>query len=1147
MSNKKQFVHLHVHTIYSLLDGACKIGQLCSKAQEMGFPALAITDHGNLFGVIKFYKTARKYGIKPIIGQEFYISPTTRFDRSMDEKRASNHLILLAKNNEGYTNLAKLSSLAYLEGHYYKPRIDLEILAQHNKGIIGLSGCMKGAIPEAINEGNERKASHWLESYLDILGRENFFLELMDQGLPEQKRVNRGLVRLAKKHNVRLVASNDCHYIERADAPVQDILMCIQTGKTVQDKNRLRFNSDQFYLRSAEEMWQLFGSEAEEALHNTIAIAEMCNVEIPLGQRLLPEFTPPDGQSPKQYLRRLVEQGLRQRFKKLDQRYLERMETELSIINRMKFDSYFLIVWDFVRFAKENNIPVGPGRGSAAGSLVAYALGITDVDPIANGLLFERFLNPERVSLPDIDIDFCYEKRPQVIDYVRRKYGNRRVAQIITFGTMKARNAIRDVGRALGIPLAVSDRTAKLVPERLDIRQALRSVSELRDMYNNDPQIKRLLDIAMAVEGNVRHPSIHAAGVVIADRDLTEVVPLYKPATEDEIATQFDMYEVEEIGLLKMDFLGLKNLTIIDRTVEKIRKTRGIEIDWEKIPLDDEKTYQMLQEGKTTGVFQLESTGMTELVRRLRPECFEDIIALLALYRPGPLQSGLVSDFIDRKHGKKEIIYDHPLLEPILKETYGIILYQEQVMQIANVMAGFTMGEADVLRRAMGKKKMQEMAAQKSKFISRVVEKGIDQTVAQKIFDQMEYFAGYGFNKSHSAAYAVVTFRTAYLKAHFPVEFMASLMSVDMGDMEKMAHYFSVCKEMGIRIYPPDINESFADFTVVGNHIRFGLAAVKNVGESAVESIIKIRKAGGAFKSLYDFCNRTVGGAVNSRMIEALIKCGAFDSLGATRPQLLAALPRALELATGRQRDRAAGQSSLFDLLGERQPSLQEELLPDVPDWQLKKKLQYEKSLLGFYVTGHPLDKYVADINSFTNVTSKNLRLKKPNEEVTYIGVINKISTKFDKYTHSIAFVEAEDYEGKVELIVFANAYEKYKNLLTEDAVLWFRGRVNTRNDVHKIQVLEVKTPEELRKQKAYSLEIKFPLYVVTDTFLDQIKNILERHKGRQRVRLVVEKPGAGEITIQAGRTFYVSIDDELITDLVENVEGEKVLTFAEK
>lgn len=1147
MENKKQFVHLHIHTIYSLLDGACKIEQLCSKAQKLGFPALAITDHGNLFGIIKFYKTARKYGIKPIIGQEFYISPTTRFDRSMDEKSASNHLILLAKDNEGYTNLAKLSTRAYLEGHYYKPRIDLEILAQYSKGIIGLSSCIKGAIPEAINEDNEQKAIHWLEKYLDILGRENFFLELMDQGLQEQKKINRGLLRLAKKYNVRVVATNDCHYIERSDAPVQDILMCIQTGKTLQDKSRMRFNSDQFYLKSTEEMWQIFGSESEEALLNTIAIAEMCNVEIPLGQRLLPEFTPPNGESPSEYLRRLVEQGLRQRFKKLDPRYIERAETELSIINRMKFDSYFLIVWDFVRFAKENNIPVGPGRGSATGSLVAYALGITDIDPIANGLLFERFLNPERVSLPDIDIDFCCEKRPQVIDYVRRKYGTRRVAQIITFGTMKARNAVRDVGRALGIPLTVSDRTAKLIPERMDIKEALHSVQELREMYNQDQQIKQLLDIAMAVEGNVRHPSIHAAGVVIADRDLDEIVPLYKPASEDEIATQFDMHEVEEIGLLKMDFLGLKNLTIIDRTIEKVRKTKGVEIDWEKIPLNDEKTYQMLQEGRTTGVFQLESAGMTELVRRLKPECFEDLVALLALYRPGPLKSGMVSDFIERKHGRKEIIYDHPLLEPILKETYGIILYQEQVMQIANVMAGFSMGEADVLRRAMAKKMSEQMAVQKAKFVSRAMERGIDQTVAQKICDQIGYFAEYGFNKSHSAAYAVVTFRTAYLKAHYPVEFMASLMTVDMGDIEKMAHYFSVCKEMGIRVYPPDINESFADFTVVGNHIRFGLAAVKNVGESAVESIIKIRNEGGAFKSLFDFCNRTVGRAVNTRMIEALIKCGAFDSLGATRPQLLAALPQALELATGRQRDRAAGQSSLFDLLGERQPALQEETLPDVPDWPLKKKLQYEKSLLGFYVTGHPLDKYFADINSFTNVTSKSLRLKKPDEEVTYIGVVNKIIPKSDKHGHSIAFVEAEDYEGTVELIVFASAYEKYKSLISDDAVLWFKGRVNTRNDVYKIQVLEIKTPEELREQKANALEIKFPLYAVNDSFLEQIKNVLVRHKGRQRVRLVVEKPGVGEVTIQTGRNFYVSINDELITDLLEKVEGEKVLTFAEK
>lgn len=1147
MAGEKDFVHLHIHTIYSLLDGACKIEELCQRARELGFSALGITDHGNMFGGIKFYKTCRNYGIKPIIGQEFYISPTTRFDRSMEEKQAAQHLILLAKSYAGYINLAKLSSMAYLEGHYYKPRIDLELLGEYGKEIIGLSACLKGAIPEALIEGNERKASQMLDTYQQIFGKENFFLELIDQGLSEQKKVNRGLLRLAKKHNAPVVASNDCHYLRQADAPMQDILLCIQTGKSVYEKNRLRFDSDQFYLKSAEEMGQIFSTECPEALTNTLLINEMCNVTLPFGQRLLPKFKIPEGKSLAELLRSLAMDGLYRRFSQPEERYITRLEEELQIIHRTGFDSYFLIIWDLVRFAKENNIPVGPGRGSASGSLVAYALGITDIDPILYGLLFERFLNPERISLPDIDIDFCFEKRPQVLSYIRHKYGYRRVSQIITFGTMKARNAVRDVGRALGIPLPVSDKLAKLIPERLDIKTALQTVSELKEQYSTNEQMRRVLDIAMAVEGNVRHVSIHAAGVVIADRDLTDIIPLYKPSGEEEIATQYDMHEVEEIGLLKMDFLGLKNLTVIERTREKVRKAKGVEIDWQKISLQDTKTYQMLQEGKTTGVFQLESSGMTEMVKRLRPETFEDLVAVLALYRPGPLQSGMVSDFIERKHGRKEIVYDHPLLEPILKETYGIILYQEQVMQIANVLAGFSLGEADVLRRAMGKKEKDKMAAQRTKFVQRAVENGIDQAVAEKIYDQMDYFAGYGFNKSHSAAYALITFRTAYLKAHYPVEFMASLMTSDMGDIEKMAHYFSVCKEMGIRIYPPDINESFSDFTVVGNHIRFGLAAVKGVGETAVSAIIKSRIEGGGFKSLEDFCQRASGGALNSRMIASLIKCGAFDSLQATRPQLLASLPEALAMASSYQRDRASGQASLFDLMGQRQPQLLPIKLPDVGDWSLKKKLGYEKELLGFYVTGHPLDKYVADVNSFSNVTTQKLRLKKEREEVRFIGVVSKVTPKFDKYQHTIAFVEMEDYEGKVEVIFFKDAYERYKHILQKDAVLWIKGRVTTRNEANKIQVFEVKVPEELRREKANFLEIRLPLYCAEDKILEQISALLLQHKGNTRVRIIIDKPGAGAITIQTGRSFYVTISDELITQLMENVEGEKVLTFADK
>lgn len=1146
MEQQKQFVHLHNHTVYSLLDGACKIKELCERAKELGFIALGITDHGNLFGVMKFYEIAREMGIKPIIGQEFYFSATTRFDRQSDEKRAPHHLVLLAKSFTGYINLARLSSLAYLEGHYYKPRIDVELLAQYGEDLIGLSACLKGVIPEALAEGDERQAIRWLETYLQIFGRENFFLELMDQGLPEQKKVNQGLLRLAKKYDVSVVATNDCHYIYPEDAAIHDVLLCIQTNKTVNEPNRMRFGSKQFYLKSAEEMERIF-AEVPSALKNTLLISEMCNVELKFDQRYLPRFEPPEGKTHAEYLRELAWAGLARRFNPPPPEYVKRLEYELNVINRTGFDSYFLVINDMVHYAKENQIPVGPGRGSSAGSLVAYALGITDIDPIAYGLLFERFLNPERVSMPDIDIDFCYEKRPQILAYVRNKYGSRRVAQIITFGTMKARNAVRDVARALGINQQITDKLAKLIPDRMTIKEAIDKIAELKEEYLNNPNIRQLLDIAQAVEGNVRHASIHPAGVVIADRDLLDILPLYKPSNEEEIATQLDMHDVEKIGLMKMDILGLKNLTIIQRTIDKVKKTKNVIVDWSQIPLTDTKTYQMLQEGNTVGVFQLESTGMTEVIKRLRPQCIEDLMAALALYRPGPLKSGMITDFIERKHGLREILYDHPSLEPILKETYGIILYQEQVMQIANVLAGFSLSKADVLRRAMGKKKKEDMKAMREEFIAGAVARGVDIIVAEKIYDQIDHFGGYGFNKSHSAAYAIITFRTAYLKAHYPVEFMAALMTSDMNDTDKLAHYFTVAKEMGIHIYPPDINESFLDFTVVGNHIRVGLAAVKNVGQGAAEYIIETRQRGGPFTSLQDFCFRTAGGPLNIRTIESLIKCGAFDSLGLNRPQMMEILPRILELASNRQRERASGQRSMFDLLEERQPEIPHIVVRDLPDWDLKKKMGYEKALLGFYVTGHPLDKYIAEINSFTNITSQKLQLKKENEEVSFIGVVAKVTHKFDRNRNPIAFVDMEDYEGKVEVIFFYEMFEKYKQFLRVDTLLWIKGRVTLRNDAHKIQVLEVKTPEELRREKAKILQIKIPIFNVEEKVLLQIRNLLLQHKGATPVRIIVDKPGAGEVAVQTGRSFSVTITDELMTSLLKDVEGEKVLTFAER
>jgi DNA polymerase-3 subunit alpha len=1142
----QDFIHLHVHSEYSLLDGACRLDSLCKRIQELKMTAVGVTDHGNLFGAIEFYKTARSYGIKPIIGAEFYIAPTSRFDKNLQEKKAAQHIILLAENFSGYLNLIKLSSLAFTEGFYYKPRIDYELLERHHEGLIGLSACLKSPISEAIIERRDRLANQLVDRFKQILGPQNFFLELMDQGLAEQKTVNQAKLELAKKHSLPLVATNDCHYLHKEDVEAHDILLCIQTGKTINEQKRLKFASDEFYVKTADEMARLFG-EIPEALANTVRIAERCNVTIPFRQKLLPQYQPPHGKTPTQYLRELVYARLNNRYSTVTDEHRQRIEEELRVISEMGFESYFLIVWDFVRFAKENNIPVGPGRGSAAGSLVSYVLGITDIDPLPHGLIFERFLNIGRVTMPDFDIDFCYEKRGRVINYVKQKYGEKNVAQIITFGTMKAKNAVRDVGRALAIPLNIVDRIAKLIPDNMPLAAAVREVKELREAQSQDPSVEKLLRIAQAIEGSVRHASTHAAGVVIADRDLSDIVPIYRSPTENEIATQYTMKQVEEIGLLKIDFLGLKNLTIIENTVEQVEKVHGIKIDWETVPLNDPKTYALLQVGRTFGIFQLESSGMRDLGKRLMPETFEDLVAFLALYRPGPLGSGMVDDFISRKQGRKEIIYDHPLLEPILKETYGIILYQEQVTQIAHALAGFTLSEGDLLRRAMGKKIREEMAAQKESFVNRAAQNGVDRMVAEKIFDRMEYFAGYGFNKSHSAAYALITFRTAYLKAHFPVEYMAALMTSEIGNNEKLGMYIGVCKEMGIKILPPDVNESYANFTVVGENVRFGLAAVKNVGESAVNAIIDARRSGGLFTDFRDFCMRVDLTALNARMLEALIRCGAFDSLGAYRSQLLQILPEVLEIAIAYQQDKRAGQSTLFELMDESTAGGEDQKmrLPGVPDWTTKEKLQNEKDLIGFYITGHPLDRFLVDLHSFGTLTSQELKTRKANTEVQIIGIITKVSPKLDRHGHTMAFVQLEDYEGMTELLVFRDAYEKYRKFLSADNVIWVKGVVNTRNGEHKIQVLEICLPEEVREKLTKVVDIHVMLSDLEDAHLAELRQILSRHKGGCKVRITVERPGIGNIGVLAGPQYQVKPSDELVKDL-DALHMEKVLTFSE-
>ena len=1130
---RPEFIHLHVHSEYSLLDGACRFDPLFKKLQSLGMNAIALTDHGNLFGAVDFYKKAKAAGIKPILGCEFYVAPASRFERKSQEYAAANHLVLLAKSYEGYLNLAKLSSIAHTEGFYYKPRIDMEVLEKYSRELICLTSCIKGIIPERLIEGKTKKAEESLDQFLQIFGKENLYLEIQDQGLAEQKTANRGLVRLAKKADLPLVATNDCHYLNKEDAEIHDILLCIQTGKTLEEKDRLRFNSKEFYVKSADEMAALF-SETPQALSITLEIAEKCHPEIRFNQTLVPRYKPPEGITQEEYLRKLVGEGLKIRYKEITDEIRERAELELKTILETGFDSYFLIVWDFVRYAKESGVAVGPGRGSAAGSIASYALGITDIDPLEHGLLFERFLNAERVSMPDIDIDFDDLNRDRVIKYVREKYGAANVAQIITFGTMKAKNAVRDVGRVMAIPLGTVNRIAKLIPDNTPLSQALSQVEDLRTLSDQDAQIKKLLQNAQAIEGMVRHCSTHAAGVVIADRDLSDIVPIYKSPNTDDIATQYTMKQVEDIGLLKMDFLGLKNLTIIEDTIRRVKKTKGIEVRWEAVPLNDRATYELLSSGNTFGVFQLESSGMRDLVRRLVPRTFPDITALLALYRPGPLRSGMVDDFIASKHGRKEIVYAHDLLKPILEETYGVILYQEQVMEIAQVMAGYSLGEADILRRAMGKKEEKVMNEQKSAFVERAEKRGIQRRVAEKIVDLILYFAGYGFNKSHSAAYALITYRTAYLKAHYPVEYTASLLSSEIGNNEKLVYYLGVCKEMGIPILPPDVNESFTTFTAVGDKIRFGLAGIKNVGEAAVNQIIEERIKNGPFKSFQDFAIRAPSSALSSRLLEALIKCGAFDSLGAYRSQLMQIMEEVLGMASMYQKEKNSAQFSFLDLLGDRQGKndpYQTPPLPQVAPWSEKEKLQYEKQYIGFYVTGHPLNGHRVDLFSLSSTDTRTLKLKKDKDEVSLVGLITNITPKLDRNGNTYAHVVLDDFQGSVRLIFFSRMYEQYKHLLEVDRAVYIRGHVSIGRNEPEILVQELLAPTEARKKLAKMVDFEISPQDATEENLERIRELCRKYKGRLKLRITMNKPGVGRFSLEAGKQLSVAPADELIKE----------------
>ncbi len=1064
------FVHLHTHTEYSLLDGAGKITKAVSRAKELGMPALAITDHGVMYGVIDFYKAAKKGGIKPVIGCEVYVAPRSRFDRDARKDSKQYHLVLLARNREGYNNLMELVTRGFSEGFYYKPRVDHELLRRYSRGLIALSACIVGEIPMALLENREEDARKLLTFYRETFGSENFFLEMQDHGLAEQKTVNPRLLNLARETDTPLVVTNDLHYIAREDAEAHDVLLCIQTGKIREDEQRIRFSTDEFYLKSAAEMAALFPN-SPDALMNTLQIAEACNLEFDFGQTHLPGYEIPKQYDDNGYLREVCLQGAKKRYGyNLPDHVRERLDYELAVIAEMGYASYFLVVWDFVSYAHKNGIMVGPGRGSAAGSLVAYSLEITNIDPLKYGLLFERFLNPERVSMPDIDIDFCYEKREKVIEYVVNKYGEDAVAQIITFGTMAARAAVRDVGRVLNIPYAEVDKIAKMIPfeVNISIKEALDKSPDLKALYKKEDKVRQLIDLSVAVEGLPRHASTHAAGVVISKDRLVTHVPLQKSG-EEGMVTQFPMGTLEELGLLKMDFLGLRTLTIMGEALRLIKQSLGKEIELASLPLDDGLTYCLLSQGDTSGVFQLESSGMRSILRELKPNVFEDIIAVVALYRPGPMEQ--ISTFIGNKHGHNPIHYLHADLEPILQETYGIMVYQEQIMQVASTMAGFSLGEADLLRRAIGKKKLEVLNQQRELFVAGCVAKGHPKRMADELYDLIVKFASYGFNKSHAAAYALIAYQTAYLKANFPTQYMAALLTGVMATTDKVAGYIADCKRMEIDVQPPEINFSEANFIVAGEKlIRYGLAAVKNVGLGAIESILAARQEKGNFTSLRDFCSRVDLRSCNKKVLESLIKCGAFDSLGGSRNQYLAVLDETISAAQTMNRERQNGQMSMFELVEEEVDchwlQLRDEL-PDLPLLSPRARLNMEKESLGLYLSGHPLEEYQQLLKLYAGFSEIVSLAESPNnQQVVVAGMISTVKHLVTKTGKPMAFFLLEDLVSSIEVVVFSSVYEKARQSLENDMVVLVRGRIDHKDEGEVKMIAEdiLPLPKEVKE-----------------------------------------------------------------------------------
>ncbi|MEJ2470987.1 MAG: DNA polymerase III subunit alpha [Desulfuromonadales bacterium] len=1154
------FVHLHVHTQYSLLDGAIRIRDLVERAREYRMPAMAITDHGNMFGALEFYTKAHEAGVKPIIGCEVYVAPDSRHDKTgaASSGDASGHLVLLAKNRTGYRNLCRLVSTAYQDGFYYRPRIDWTLLQEHNEGLIALTACLGGELPSLISRGRMDQARQRVAEMAQVFDNNRLYLELQENFLPEQEPVNKGLIELGHELGLPLVATNDCHYLTRDDAFAHEVLLCIQTGKTLDDPNRMRFANDEFYVKTPEEMSELFKS-LPEAISNTVEVAERCNLELDVsGKNYHFPMVPLDaGQTPAQALEQQAAEGLEERIVEIRKlrpdfneedhaAYRARLEQELKIINQMGFPDYFLIVADFINWAKDHDIPVGPGRGSAAGSLVAYALKITDIDPRPYHLLFERFLNPERVSMPDIDVDFCINGREAVISYVRETYGKDNVAQIITFGSMLARAVIRDVGRGMGMAYGEVDTIAKLIPnptgKKVTLKDALKQEPRLRELVEKDARIKKLFDVALSLEGLTRHASTHAAGVVVTPEPLTNYLPLYVDPKSEGQVTQFDMGYVEKIGLVKFDFLGLKTLTVIDKTVRLIQESEP-EFDLKLIPQDDTETFQLLSRGETTGVFQLESSGMKEYLIKLKPSRFEDLIAMVALYRPGPLGSGMVDSFIKRKHGAEEFSYDFDQLEPILRDTYGVIVYQEQVMQIAQVLGNYTLGGADLLRRAMGKKKPEEMAKQKKNFLAGAKQNKLDPKKAEAVFDQMEKFAEYGFNKSHSAAYALVAYQTAYLKAHYPVAFMAALLTEDMENTDKVIKNINEIRNMGIAILPPDINASLRHFTVHEADIRFGLGAVKGVGGAAVEAIVEAREQK-PFASMQDFCERVDMRRVNKRVVEALIKCGAFDSLQAKRAQFLAALEEAMDYGQKVQREKASGQESLFgtnEIVTQNGHAYGQ--LPDIEEWPENILLANEKEAIGFYITGHPLARHGDAIKRFSTCDTAGLIERADKEEVSVCGIVTGVKLLNTRKGDRMAFVTLEDLSGFVEMVVFPETYTAAAELLNSEEPLLVKGTVDVGEDACKILVNEVLSLKEMQQRMTRLVHFRLTTPGLEERQLRALKDIMMRYRGDCEALIHLVVPNRSETVVSLPKDLCLQPSDQMMDD-VEKLFGYNVVTF---